>query len=208
LVVDMGRTGARTRGAGAGVAATFAGAGFDFADPLGSEDAALCRRTERAEVTTTACFCGFAPAFVFAGATLAGEDFLAAGFLATAFFATAFFAAGFFATAFLVTAFPATVFFTVIFLAAGFADFAGWVVLARRAADAGFEPFAGLLPRADSAAFFAAGLATGRAEPRAFAPCLALLPELFAVLDATLHLLVAAALERGSGPISTSRDDS
>ncbi len=89
-------------------------------------------------------------------------------------FAPTFFAAGFAA------GFPG--------FGAGFAaGFLGPAFLA-----AGLVGFGGLRPDAAPADFFtgfAADLRTGFAEPRAFPPCLALLPEVFFVLDATHRLL-------------------
>ena len=111
----------------------------------------------------------FALALAFAGAALTAAAFFAAGFATADFLATGFLAIGSFADG---------------FFAAGFATLRGL---------ADFLP--GTVP-ADFFAGFAADLRTDCAEPRDFAPCFALLPEVFFVLAAT-HCLLATALRSG-----------
>ncbi|MEO8197007.1 MAG: hypothetical protein ABI689_09820 [Thermoanaerobaculia bacterium] len=111
----------------------------------------------------------------------------------TALAAAAFFAAGFVSAAFLAAGFLTAGCFKDAFFARGFAALRGLRDLRDLRGLASFFPGAG--PAAFFAGF-AADLRAGCAEPRAFAPCFALLLDLFVVL-ATTHCLLATALRSG-----------
>ncbi|MEO7793531.1 MAG: hypothetical protein ABIV06_02070 [Thermoanaerobaculia bacterium] len=185
MAAGMGRTEEIGRGGVTATGATPVVAGFALTVPCaacasgrfgcrGAIGGAAAGRTAGAGFPLGAA--AFTPGLGFAcGATFVTAGRFAAGLAATALPATGFLASGFFAGGFFGATFLATAFF-----AAGFAGFTF------------FFPGAG-------AAFFAglaAVLRTGFAEPRAFAPCFPLLPELFTVLGATRSLL-ATALQKG-----------